>query len=873
MGGQNVILYKMFDCNTPSPWPCKERLKLVFRLIIRRSSSVFQVFKRSTPHGQAYPCQRETADTMISCLREALEIEKSTFNPSEYYVPPVVIETPADELQEQKKDPEIFDIEDQKSPNEEKFDESKVLYQVFVIFGDNMEFLNELMRADLCKTDLFVMQGSGYASKKIAQVCKVTDCGYGVKEPPDERWLRVYQMKDRITWIDLGSTQKVYDSLIGQLNDCLLKPGEKLTVLIDWGQAHRACHIIKQLKMTAKGRLIMREHFWPTFCRLFSMGDACAIETLVYHEIVNFRTEMTEDILFTIYQLITQQHSGQVFKEVVSYTNNCVVYNDKEKNDWKKLHDGYIKVMMKGYLTEGYKEDKMANYAYLFHLALLTLNKRLSIVNELCANDIHKLQRYLIGGIADSFKHNVIVAAQMARFNRFFAQKPVLDLMLEVWTGQMKNYVTNKNVVCGLLCPFVIPFLEYETSRETVQNMHTIHSFTKPTPQQMTECKDHSDLRCLSTAAKFSGFYNSPITKFWSNFIVHAFVVAFFANFMMSSERFKGVNKAEYATFAYAIGYVIEEIYQLFSGEGSIRRRISQYFGSQPNLCDLGIVTFFLSGFGIRVSQLEMICSFNAYHLSDVAYSICLIMCFFRILFYLVMFPSLGPYIIMLSYMIRDLTAFLAIMFTMVLGFGIGMESILSGARDVDEQLWKDLWGFLMKPTMQMYGFTLFLEDITNAFNCTESGLSLFSGCPDHDFRPHVLVGMVFIFYLFTGIILLNLLIAIFSDTYSRVRENTSLYWNYVFYNITVEFTMRVPAPSPISIVLRSYQLLKWAFVKIFLNCFKSIRRKQNRNRNMDTYQQKKSVKITEDLRLWADAIENKYIVDTFFKDTVYKDA
>ena len=90
-------------------------------------------------------------------------------------------------------------------------------------------------------------------------------------------------------------------------------------------------------------------------------------------------------------------------------------------------------------------------------------------------------------------------------------------------------------------------------------------------------------------------------------------------------------------------------------------------------------------------------------------------------------------------------------------------------------------------------------------------------------------------------------------------------------YNYSV--LVRVPAPSPISIVLRSYQLLKWAFVKIFLNCFKSIRRKQNRNRNMDTYQQKKSVKITEDLRLWADAIENKYIVDTFFKDTVYKDA
>ena len=50
----------------------------------------------------------------------------------------------------------------------------------------------------------------------------------------------------------------------------------------------------------------------------------------------------------------------------------------------------------------------------------------IAIVYELCSQDVRKLQRYLMCAISEVFTYNVIVAAQMAQFERFFAQKPIL---------------------------------------------------------------------------------------------------------------------------------------------------------------------------------------------------------------------------------------------------------------------------------------------------------------------------------------------------------------------------------------------------------------------------------------------------------------
>ena len=68
--------------------------------------------------------------------------------------------------------------------------------------------------------------------------------------------------------------------------------------------------------------------------------------------------------------------------------------------------------------------------------------------------------------------------------------------------------------------------------------------------------------------------------------------------------------------------------------------------------------------------------------------------------------------------MVKDLTAFMVILVSCVLGFGVAMEALLV-ANSPEKSLWIEIWGFLVKPTMQMYGFDLFLDDIALAFNCS----------------------------------------------------------------------------------------------------------------------------------------------------------
>ena len=62
---------------------------------------------------------------------------------------------------------------------------------------------------------------------------------------------------------------------------------------------------MKELKMNEEGRSVLRENFWSCFFKLFAKGDAEAIETLLYHEIVDVRQEMTRvnDFWFRIYIL------------------------------------------------------------------------------------------------------------------------------------------------------------------------------------------------------------------------------------------------------------------------------------------------------------------------------------------------------------------------------------------------------------------------------------------------------------------------------------------------------------------------------------------------------------------------------------------
>ncbi len=143
---------------------------------------------------------------------------------------------------------------------------------------------------------------------------------------------------DKVYWVDLHDTEKMISSLVSELNESPLAVENKISTLIDWGQVHRACMLILKLNTTEEGRFILRKNFWASFVRLFALGEARAIETILHHEFVDIKEEMTKDHLYLLYQAIVELQPlcllERLLMDSTSYTNRikpCEV-------NWPKVH-------------------------------------------------------------------------------------------------------------------------------------------------------------------------------------------------------------------------------------------------------------------------------------------------------------------------------------------------------------------------------------------------------------------------------------------------------------------------------------------------------------------------------------------------------
>ncbi len=143
------ILIKLFDCSFKLPWEHKQRLILMLRMLLRRSSLIFcPVF----PGKNVLP---QSDGSLVSCLRKALEVESLCKRKLDhFYEPPVILWDGHYHLATQK----------QNQKNTAEF-----LYQIFIVFGDNMEFLDHIGCVDISGVQLIALQDSGAASKFLGE--------------------------------------------------------------------------------------------------------------------------------------------------------------------------------------------------------------------------------------------------------------------------------------------------------------------------------------------------------------------------------------------------------------------------------------------------------------------------------------------------------------------------------------------------------------------------------------------------------------------------------------------------------------------------------------------------------------------------------
>ena len=277
----------------------------------------------------------------------------------------------------------------------------------------------------------------------------------------------------------------------------------------------------------------------------------------------------------------------------------------------------------------------------------------------------------------------------------------------------MANFVGNLPVFVAALLPVFVPFIPFDLE------FHAIRSLSLP---KTRGCREKltalSSFQFISIWEKYQEFYRAPITKFWLNCITRCAMLFLFTFFMLSGLQEEDPVILESILAIYVFSVCLEDVIQLFKEGSTMDTTLLLIFNSMDLFC----MIFFVAGFSARQTnsffQLD-----EAYvsQLAEIFYVQCLILGFIKLQWHMLIIPSIGPYIIILNFMLADVTAFVFILMTMVLGYSIGIQALLSPNHF---SFWDELRVSIFKPVLTTQGIALYFEDINQRFNCTNPGLN-----------------------------------------------------------------------------------------------------------------------------------------------------
>ncbi|CAF3258135.1 unnamed protein product [Rotaria sp. Silwood2] len=174
---------------------------------------------------------------------------------------------------------------------------------------------------------------------------------------------------------------------------------------------------------------------------------------------------------------------------------------------------------------------------------------------------------------------------------------------------------------------------------------------------------------------------------------------------------------------------------------------------------------------------------------------------YLRSLKFVMALKFLGPKLFMLKNMLRDLFAFVFMIFIAITAYGVVSRSLIlykqvpfTGHGIFGEIFYEPYWLIYGEVTDKYL-----LDDIISGYNNSTTGNVAEATA------THVLLAF---HMLFINILLLNLLIAVFADSIGKVQQNTEFYWRYQRYSFVREYFERLPLSYPPLIVIPHIILL-----------------------------------------------------------------
>ncbi|XP_036087680.1 transient receptor potential cation channel subfamily M member 4 isoform X3 [Rousettus aegyptiacus] len=426
--------------------------------------------------------------------------------------------------------------------------------------------------------------------------------------------------------------------------------------------------------------------------------------------------------------------------------------------------------------------------------------------------------------------------AMQADARAFFAQDGVQSLLTQKWWGEMDSATHIGALVLAFFCPPLIytNLITFRKSDEEPTQKDLAFDMDKglngegpvrPAEPAEKTCPGARGQR--GYARRWPQFWGAPVTAFVGNVVSYLLFLLLFARVLLVDFQPSPPGAPELLLYFWAFTLLCEELRQgLGGGWGSLasgapgpspcrtplRRRLRLYLADTWNQCDLVALAFFLLGVGCRLTP-------GLYDLGRTVLCLDFMVFTLRLLHIFTVNKQLGPKIVIVNKMMKDVFFFLFFLGVWLVAYGVATEGLL---RPQDQDLPKILRRVFYRPYLQIFG-QIPQEDMDVALmehvNCSAkqgfwarpSGAQ--AGSCVSLYANWLVVLLLVIFLLVANIVLVNLLIAMFSYTFGKVQGNSDLYWKAQRYSLIREFHSR-PALAPPFIIISHVRLLLRRFCR-----------------------------------------------------------
>ncbi|XP_077377002.1 transient receptor potential cation channel subfamily M member 3 isoform X5 [Festucalex cinctus] len=349
--------------------------------------------------------------------------------------------------------------------------------------------------------------------------------------------------------------------------------------------------------------------------------------------------------------------------------------------------------------------------------------------------------------------------------------------------------------------------------------------------------------RLIPMGRKIYEFYNAPIVKFWFHTMAYVGYLMLF-NYIVLVKMELWPSPQEWIVIAYIFTNGIEKMREILMSEpGKLLQKVKVWLQEYWNITDLMAILIFSVGMVLRLQEPPLM------SYGRVIYCVNIIYWYIRLLDIFGVNKYLGPYVMMIGKMMIDMMYFVIIMLVVLMSFGVARQAILNPNEDPSWMLARNI--FFM-PYWMIYG-EVFADQIDHIHSrklqhrlneklwlvenylrslgtWRSSGASHIAQCsqnstpcgqnittedgvvvalPPCKTGAWIVPAIMACYLLVANILLVNLLIAVFNNTFFEVKSISNQVWKFQRYQLIMTFHERPVLPPPLIIFSHITMVLK----------------------------------------------------------------